>query len=252
MGVFHPDLVGIQVRVLQRLGAEHVVVVYGKDGMDEVSLGRGDDGRRAEGRRDPRVRDPPGGLRPAMKSQRGLKVADAMESRRCCWRRSPTSTGTPREIVILNAGAALYAANVADVDRRRHRARARGDRVGCGPRKLDAVRRVRRSASAAEPDPQGWPMSTSCRRSLRPSTRKSPRRACARPCRPAGAPPMPLPSRPPRDFEAALRAKRRRRTGRGDRRDQEGQPEQGRVAARLPPRPTSPPTSATARRACRC
>src|SRR5215211_5231191 len=39
MGVFHPDLVGIQVRALQRLGAEHAVVVYGKDGMDEVSLG---------------------------------------------------------------------------------------------------------------------------------------------------------------------------------------------------------------------
>src|SRR5450631_4177258 len=39
MGVFHPDLVGIQVRALERLGAEHAVVVYGKDGMDEVSLG---------------------------------------------------------------------------------------------------------------------------------------------------------------------------------------------------------------------
>ena len=39
MGVFHPDLVGIQVRVLQRLGAEHALVVYGTDGMDEISLG---------------------------------------------------------------------------------------------------------------------------------------------------------------------------------------------------------------------
>ncbi len=39
MGVFHPDLVGIQVRALQRLGAEHAVVVYGRDGMDEISLG---------------------------------------------------------------------------------------------------------------------------------------------------------------------------------------------------------------------
>src|ERR671913_1487838 len=39
MGVFHSDLVGIQVRALQRLGAEHAVVVYGRDGMDEVSLG---------------------------------------------------------------------------------------------------------------------------------------------------------------------------------------------------------------------
>src|SRR5213595_1966815 len=39
LGVFHPDLVGIQVRVLQRLGSKHVLVVYGKDGMDEISLG---------------------------------------------------------------------------------------------------------------------------------------------------------------------------------------------------------------------
>uniref|UniRef100_UPI004048AC1C anthranilate phosphoribosyltransferase n=1 Tax=Limnohabitans sp. TaxID=1907725 RepID=UPI004048AC1C len=39
MGVFHSDLVGIQVRALQRLGAEHAVVVYGRDGMDEISLG---------------------------------------------------------------------------------------------------------------------------------------------------------------------------------------------------------------------
>jgi anthranilate phosphoribosyltransferase len=40
MGVFHADLVGIQVRAhCMRLGAEHAVVVYGRDGMDEVSLG---------------------------------------------------------------------------------------------------------------------------------------------------------------------------------------------------------------------
>src|SRR3546814_13391270 len=39
MGVFHPDLVGIQVRALQRLGARHVLIVHGKDGMDEASLG---------------------------------------------------------------------------------------------------------------------------------------------------------------------------------------------------------------------
>ncbi|NCW20102.1 MAG: anthranilate phosphoribosyltransferase, partial [Betaproteobacteria bacterium] len=39
MGVFHPDLVGIQVRVLKNLGASHALVVWGKDGMDEISLG---------------------------------------------------------------------------------------------------------------------------------------------------------------------------------------------------------------------
>ncbi|HKP67471.1 MAG TPA: anthranilate phosphoribosyltransferase, partial [Casimicrobiaceae bacterium] len=38
MGVFHPDLVGIQVRVLQRLGSRHVMVVYGLDGLDEISI----------------------------------------------------------------------------------------------------------------------------------------------------------------------------------------------------------------------
>jgi len=48
--VFPSDLVGIQVRVLAAPRSKHVLVVYGKDGMDEVSLGRGDDGRRAEGR----------------------------------------------------------------------------------------------------------------------------------------------------------------------------------------------------------
>ena len=55
MGVFHPDLVGIQVRALQRLGAEHAVVVYGRDGMDEVSLGGGHHGGRAQERRNHRV-----------------------------------------------------------------------------------------------------------------------------------------------------------------------------------------------------
>ena len=38
LGVFHPDLVGIQVRVLQRLGSKHVMVVYGLDGLDEISI----------------------------------------------------------------------------------------------------------------------------------------------------------------------------------------------------------------------
>ena len=39
MGVFHADLVGIQVRAMQRLGARHVLVVHGRDGMDEASTG---------------------------------------------------------------------------------------------------------------------------------------------------------------------------------------------------------------------
>src|SRR5438132_5401032 len=81
IGVFHPDLVGIPVRVLQRLGAHHVLVVYGKDGMDEVSLGAATmvgelrDGEILEYE----IHPEDFGLH--MKSNRGLKVKDALESK---------------------------------------------------------------------------------------------------------------------------------------------------------------------------
>src|SRR5216110_679765 len=77
MGVFHADLVGIQVRVLQRLGSKHVLVVYGKDGMDEVSLGAATMvGELKDGEvREYEIHPEDFGL--SMKSNRGLKVADA-------------------------------------------------------------------------------------------------------------------------------------------------------------------------------
>ena len=77
MGVFHPDLVGIQVRALQRLGAEHALVVYGRDGMDEVSLGAATMVGELQERRDLRVRDPPRGLRPADGQQPRAQGRDA-------------------------------------------------------------------------------------------------------------------------------------------------------------------------------
>jgi anthranilate phosphoribosyltransferase len=114
MGVFHPDLVGIQVRVMQRLGADHVMVVWGKDGMDEVSLGAATlvgelkDGKITEYEIHPEDY----GL--AMVSNRGLRVADAAESRAMMLEALGNTPGTPREIVALNAGAALYTANLAN------------------------------------------------------------------------------------------------------------------------------------------
>src|SRR6476659_10199853 len=77
LGVFHPDLVGIQVRVLQRLGSRHVLVVYGKDGMDEVSLGAATlVGELKDGEvREYEIHPEDFGLR--MISNRGLKVTDA-------------------------------------------------------------------------------------------------------------------------------------------------------------------------------
>jgi anthranilate phosphoribosyltransferase len=113
LGVFHPDLVGIQVRVLQRLGSKHVLVVYGKDGMDEVSLGAATMvGELKDGEvREYEIHPEDFGLR--MISNRGLKVGDALESKTMVLVALDNSEGTPREIVVLNAGAALYAANVA-------------------------------------------------------------------------------------------------------------------------------------------
>ena len=113
LGVFHPDLVGIHVRVLERLGANHVLVVYGKDGMDEVSLGAATmvgelrDGKITEYE----IHPEDFGMR--MVSNRGLKVASAAESRDMVLEALSGAEGTPREIVTLNAGTALYAANLA-------------------------------------------------------------------------------------------------------------------------------------------
>jgi anthranilate phosphoribosyltransferase len=113
MGVFHPDLVGIQVRVLKELGSEHVLVVHGKDGMDEVSLGAATlVGELKSGVvREYEIHPEDFGLR--MVSHRGLRVANAEESKAMVLQALDDVAGTPREIVVFNSGVALYAANVA-------------------------------------------------------------------------------------------------------------------------------------------
>ena len=113
MGVFHPDLVGIQVRALQRLGAEHAVVVYGRDGMDEVSLGAATmvgeykDG----GIHEYEIHPEDFGL--TMASNRALKVETPEQSKALLQSVLENVDGPARDIVMLNAGVALYAANVA-------------------------------------------------------------------------------------------------------------------------------------------
>jgi anthranilate phosphoribosyltransferase len=113
MGVFHPDLVGIQIRALQRLGAEHALVVYGRDGMDEVSLGAstlvGDlnNGDITEYE----IHPEDFGL--TMASHRALRVDTPEQSRDMVLAVLDNQAGPARDIVALNAGIALYAANVA-------------------------------------------------------------------------------------------------------------------------------------------
>ena len=114
MGVFHPDLVGIQVRVLAELGAKRALVVWGRDGMDELSLGAG---TLVGELRDGVVREyelHPEDFGIAMAHSRNLRVADAVESKAMLLAALENREGLPREIVAYNAGAALYAAGVAD------------------------------------------------------------------------------------------------------------------------------------------
>jgi anthranilate phosphoribosyltransferase len=112
MGVFHSDLVGIQIRALQRLGAEHALVVYGRDGMDEVSLGASTlvgelkDGHLTE------YEIHPEDFGMAMASHRARRVETPEESQAVLRGVLNNEAGAARDIVILNAGAALYAANV--------------------------------------------------------------------------------------------------------------------------------------------
>jgi anthranilate phosphoribosyltransferase len=112
LGVFHPDLVGICVRVMQALGAKHVMVVHGKDGMDEISLGAATlVGELINGEiREYEIHPEDFGL--AMSATRNLRVADAQESKGRILGVLHNQPGPALDIVCLNAGAALYTANL--------------------------------------------------------------------------------------------------------------------------------------------
>ena len=114
LGVFHPDLVGILVRVLQQLGTRRALVVWGRDGIDEISLGAA---TLVGELRDGVVREyeiHPEDFAIAMSASRNLRVADAVESKAMLLQALDNSVGLPREIVALNAGAALYVAGIAE------------------------------------------------------------------------------------------------------------------------------------------
>ena len=114
LGVFHEDLVGILVRVMERLGAKHVMVVYGKDGLDEVSLGSSTMvGELKDGKiREYEIHPEDFGL--PMASTRQLRVENPQESHEKVMSVLNNQPGTARDIVLLNAGTALYVANVAE------------------------------------------------------------------------------------------------------------------------------------------
>jgi anthranilate phosphoribosyltransferase len=114
MGVFHADLVGIQVRALQRLGAEHALVVFGKDGMDEVSTGAATLVGELKNGEITEYEIHPEDFGFQMVSNRALRVETAEDSKAMLMGVLDNQAGPARDIVMLNAGAALYAANVSN------------------------------------------------------------------------------------------------------------------------------------------
>jgi anthranilate phosphoribosyltransferase len=112
MGVFHADLVGIQVRALERLGAEHALVVFGRDGMDEVSLGAATLVGELKNGKITEYEIHPEDFGMVMASNRALKVQTAGDSKAMLLGVLNNQPGAAKDIVVLNAGAALYAANV--------------------------------------------------------------------------------------------------------------------------------------------
>ncbi|MGH8699340.1 MAG: anthranilate phosphoribosyltransferase, partial [Burkholderiales bacterium] len=113
MGVFHPDLVGIQIRVLERLGARHAMTVYGMEGMDEISIsGQTMVGELKEGRVSEYMIHPERVGVP-LHDPHALRVANVEESRTLVLAALENQPGAPRDIVALNAGAAIYVAGRA-------------------------------------------------------------------------------------------------------------------------------------------
>jgi anthranilate phosphoribosyltransferase len=113
MGVFHTDLVGIQTRVLQRLGARHVMVVYGRDGLDEISIsGETLVGELVNGEiREYELHPSQFGLE--VYDRRAIQVNSVDESKQMILAVLENQPGPALNIVLLNAGAALYVAGVA-------------------------------------------------------------------------------------------------------------------------------------------
>ena len=112
MGVFHPDLVGIQVRALERLGAEHALVVYGQDGLDEVSLGAATLVGELKNGKITEYNIHPEDFGFAMSSNRALRVETPEQSRDMLQGVLDNQEGPARDIVVFNSAVALYAANV--------------------------------------------------------------------------------------------------------------------------------------------
>jgi anthranilate phosphoribosyltransferase len=114
MGVFHSDLVGIQARVLKQLGAKHVMVVHGEDGLDEITLaGKTHVAELKHGFVTEYTIEPKQfGL--DVTSLEVIKATDKDASKAMLLDVLNNKSGVAKDIVVLNAGAAIYVAGIAN------------------------------------------------------------------------------------------------------------------------------------------
>lgn len=117
LGVFHPDLVGILPRVLQRLGSDHVMVVHGKNsqgGLDEITIaGETWIGELRHGEVTEYTINPEDfGIRTA--AIETIQAQDSAQSREMLMAVLDNRLGPAFDVVALNAGAAIYVAGVAE------------------------------------------------------------------------------------------------------------------------------------------
>jgi len=114
LGVFHPDLVGIQVRVLQRLGSRHVMVVYGIDALDEISIsGETMVGELVKGEiNEYNIHPSQFGLE--LYDRRAIQVNTVEESKAMIEAVLDNQPGPAHNIVAMNAGAAIYVAGLTN------------------------------------------------------------------------------------------------------------------------------------------
>lgn len=114
MGVFHPDLITIQLEVLQQLGSKHVLTVHGCDGMDEATLAGDTLVGELKNNQISQYTIHPEMFNLTVASSEQLKVNNAQESAQVIHKVFNNTTGPARDIVIYNAGLAIYAANHTD------------------------------------------------------------------------------------------------------------------------------------------
>jgi anthranilate phosphoribosyltransferase len=138
MGVFHSDLVGIEVRVLQRLGSKHVMVVHGLDGLDEISIsGPTLVGELVKGEIN-EYQLHPSDVGMELYDRRAIEVHTVAESKAMIQAVLENQPGPAHNIVALNAGAAIYVAGVAPTFKAGVERAAQAIKSGAAKQKLEA------------------------------------------------------------------------------------------------------------------